>query len=73
MSPATSDDLTEIIEECGWAFVVLRSPEIAEHEPAYFEVATFSTNELAKTYLTTVTGEELEAQARAKGLPIYRA
>ena len=42
----------------------------AEHEPDYFEVATFSTHEQAEAYLTTVTEEELAmAQARARAFP----
>ena len=67
MSPGESDDLTEIIEEREGRFVVLRSPETAEHEPDYFEVATFPTHEQAEAYLTVVTEEEL-AMAQARGL-----
>jgi hypothetical protein len=46
-----SDDLTEIVEDCGRIFVVLRSPESAEHEPDYEEVAKFPTRELAESFL----------------------
>jgi hypothetical protein len=74
MSPGESDDLTEIIEERDGTFVVLRSPESAEHQPDYFEVATFSTHEQAEAYLTTVTEEELAlARARAKAFPASTA
>jgi hypothetical protein len=59
MSPDESDDLTEIIKPCAAGFVVLRSPETAEHQPDYFDVATFSTREQAEAYLMTVTQEEL--------------
>jgi hypothetical protein len=51
MSPEDSDDLSEIIEERGGAFVVLRSPDTAEHLPDYEEVATFSTYQQAKAFL----------------------
>jgi hypothetical protein len=51
MSPEESDDLTEVIEPHGAEFAVLRSPETAEHDPDYIEVATFSTRELAEVYL----------------------
>ena len=53
MSPYESDDLTEVIEERAGAFVVLRSPETAEHAPDYCEIAKFSTQEQAETYLTS--------------------
>lgn len=51
MSPYDSEDLTEIIEPRDGAFVVLRSPETAEHEPDYRELATFPTQEQAQSYL----------------------
>jgi predicted nucleic acid-binding Zn-ribbon protein len=51
MSPGESDDLTEVIEPHGAEFVVLRSPETAEHDPDYSTVGTFSTRELAEVYL----------------------
>src|SRR5438309_9759872 len=43
MSPCESDDLTEVIEECGDTFVVLRSPATAEHSPEYKSIGRFST------------------------------
>jgi predicted nucleic acid-binding Zn-ribbon protein len=55
MSPYKSDDLTEIIEPRKGAFVVLRSPDAAEHLPEYQEVASFPTRKQAKTYLESVT------------------
>jgi len=54
MSPHQSDDLTEIIEARGAEFVVLRSPDTAEHLPDYSEIAKFSTREQAEAYLATV-------------------
>ena len=54
MSPYESDDLTEIIEARGAEFVVLRSPDTAEHLPDYSEIAKFSTNEQAEAYLVRV-------------------
>lgn len=51
MSPHDSDDLTEIIELRNGAFVVLWSPETAEHDPDYRELWTFPTREQAEAYL----------------------
>lgn len=54
-SPVQSDDLTEVVEDTGRGFVVMRSPDTAEHEPDYSPVATFPTRELALRY--AVDGE----------------
>ena len=35
MCPTKSEDLTELIEREGEEFVVLRSPDTAEHDPDY--------------------------------------
>jgi hypothetical protein len=51
MSPHESDDLTELIEPDGREFVVLWSPETAEHEPEYCELGRFSTLAEAQTFL----------------------
>ena len=51
MSPYESDDLTEIIEEHEGKFIVLRSPDTAEHASSYDEIASFSTMEEAEAYL----------------------
>ena len=53
MSPHESDDLTEIIERDGGEFVVLWSPETAEHEPDYCELGRFSTRAEAEAFLAT--------------------
>lgn len=53
MSPYDSDDLTEIIEEDGGEFVVLRSSETAEHDPAYCELGRFPTRQQAEAFLAT--------------------
>jgi len=60
MSPHNSDDLTEIIEERGSDFVVLRSPNTAEHLPAYFEIGKFTTHEQAAAFLADSTEEWAE-------------
>jgi DNA-directed RNA polymerase subunit RPC12/RpoP len=52
MSPYDSADLTEVIEQSGDQFVVLWSPETAEHDPAYRELARFPTRVEAETFLT---------------------
>jgi hypothetical protein len=52
MSAYAGDDLTEIIEADGSAFVVFRSSETAEHFPNYSRVAAFSTYKQAEAYLS---------------------
>jgi hypothetical protein len=54
MSPYESDDLTEIIEEDGGTFIVLRSRDTAEHAPDYCELAKFATREQAQSYLESI-------------------
>jgi hypothetical protein len=39
-----------VIKELGGEFVVLRSPETAEHLPDYEEMAKYPTREQAKAY-----------------------
>ncbi len=51
MTPYESDDLTEVISEEGSAFVVLRSPDTAEHYADYRELGRFPTRAEAKTFL----------------------
>ncbi len=51
MSPHYSDDLTEIVEPRDNVFVVLRSPETAEHDPDYRVLAIFPTLKQADDYL----------------------
>ncbi len=53
MSPYDSADLTEFVEARGSEFVVLRSPETAEHDPGYVEIAKFFTREQAEAFLTS--------------------
>jgi len=53
MQPHESDDLTEIIKEdtVNGGFVVLRSPDSAEHRPDYKVLIEFATREEAKQFL----------------------
>jgi len=51
MTPYNSDDLTKLIEDRDGAFVVLRSPNTAQHQPDYREIAEFPTREQAEAYL----------------------
>jgi hypothetical protein len=51
MTPYNSEDLTELIEQEGSEFVVLRSPASAEHDPDYCEVGRFPTRETAEEFL----------------------
>ena len=53
MSPYESDDLTEVIEPDGTEFVVLWSPETAEHCADYRELGRFPTSAEAKAFLAT--------------------
>ncbi len=43
MSPYQSEDLTVVVEQEGSEFVVLESPETAEHDPDYRELGRFAT------------------------------
>src|SRR5262245_34054618 len=47
----TAMNLTHIIEQQGDEFVVLRSPEAAEHSPDYFEMASFPARTAAESYI----------------------
>jgi hypothetical protein len=53
MSPTDADDLTEVIKKDGEEFIVLWSPETAEHDPAYCELGRFSTKAEARAFLAT--------------------
>jgi hypothetical protein len=53
MSPDKSDDLTEVIERDGRYYVVLWSPETAEHDPNYRELRRFSSRKQAEAFLAT--------------------
>ena len=51
MSPYDSDDLTEIVAEDNDEFVVLRSPDAAEHRANYCELGRFPTRAQAEAFL----------------------
>ena len=53
MSRYESDNLTTIIERENGEFVVLRSPETAEHEPDYCELERFPTRAEAEAFVAT--------------------
>jgi hypothetical protein len=53
MSPYKSDDLTHVIERHNDKFVVLWSPETAEHDPDYRELGAFPTRRQAKAFLAS--------------------
>lgn len=53
MSPLKSDDLTEVIEREGREYVVLWSPETAEHDPNYRELGRFPNRKQAEAFLAT--------------------
>ena len=51
VTPAESEDLTEVIDERGAEFIVLRSPDTAEHDPDYRELGRFATRKQALAFL----------------------
>jgi hypothetical protein len=53
LTPYDSDDLTEMIMPDGNEFIVLRSPETAEHNANYRELGRFTTRAEAETFLAT--------------------
>jgi DNA-directed RNA polymerase subunit RPC12/RpoP len=53
MTPYKSDDLSELIERRGNKFVVLWSPEMAEHKPDYYELGQFHTRAQAEAFLAS--------------------
>ena len=53
MSPFDSDDLTEVIAEKKGDFVVLWSPETAEHHADYRELGRFATRAAAEAFLAS--------------------
>jgi hypothetical protein len=52
MTPYDSEELTTLIEEERGEFVVLWSPETAEHDPDYRELGRFPTREKAIEFLS---------------------
>ncbi len=52
MTPYESEELTTLIEKEGNDFVVLWSPETAEHDPDYRELGRFPTREKALEFLS---------------------
>lgn len=51
MSPLDSKDLTMVVAPQGATFVVLQSPDSAEHDPDYREVASFRTRRQARAFI----------------------
>jgi Zn-finger nucleic acid-binding protein len=52
MAPCEADELTTMIEQQGNEYVVLWSPETAEHDPDYRELGRFPTREKAVEFLS---------------------
>ena len=50
-SPYESEDLTEVIEQRGEEFAVLRSPEDADDRPSYSVIAKFTSRALAERFV----------------------
>lgn len=57
MSPYDSHDLTEVISEKDGKFVVLRSPESAEHYANYYELGSFANRTEAEAFLAKCHNE----------------
>ncbi|WP_249148732.1 hypothetical protein [Bradyrhizobium sp. AUGA SZCCT0045] len=53
MSPFKSEDLTELVAQEGDEFVVVRSPDSAEHRPDYRELGRFPTRAKAEEFLAS--------------------
>lgn len=53
-SPSSSEDLTYIIAEDDNVFLVLFSPETAEYQPDYLEVARYRSKEKAFGYVAAM-------------------
>jgi hypothetical protein len=53
MTPFKSENLTELVIQEGDHFVVLRSPETAEHDPDYEELGRFPTRQQAEEFLAS--------------------
>jgi hypothetical protein len=52
ITPHTSENLTTLIEKNGNGYIVLWSPETAEHKPDYRELGRFVTKEQAVDFLS---------------------
>lgn len=53
MCPDTSEELTTVIQAEGTDFVVLWSPETAEHDPDYRELGRFKTFQQASEFIAS--------------------
>lgn len=51
MTPHNSEDMTTLIRKEGKEFVVLWSPETADHDPDYRELGRFPSREKALEFL----------------------
>jgi hypothetical protein len=56
MSPADSEDLSGIVVRSDRDFVVLRSPDTAEHCASYEELGRFPTRKQARAFLEATLG-----------------
>lgn len=54
MSPFDSENLTGIVAKDADEFIAFRSPDSAEHDPDYRELARFPTREKAEEFLVSV-------------------
>ena len=52
LCPDDSDNLTYVIEKRSRGYVVLWSPETAEHDPDYRELGSFPTRRQAKEWVS---------------------
>jgi len=51
MSPYDGEDLTVVVEQEGNEFVVLESPDTAEHDPDYRELGRFPSEQKAQEFV----------------------
>ena len=61
ISPSESDDMTAILRKERGDFVVLRSPDDAEHKPLYEEVDRFGNLQAAEAYLAGMQGSRVRS------------
>jgi hypothetical protein len=54
MSPFDSENLTELVAQDGDAFIAIRSPRSAEHDPDYRELGRFRTRAAAEEFLASI-------------------
>jgi hypothetical protein len=58
ISPYDANDVTFLVVKQERGYVVLRSPDTAEHHPDYVEIREFATRDLAETYVIEMEDQQ---------------